>query len=353
METDTAAEQNRRERPQISVIIPTRDRPNLLARSVTSALRQEGVSLEIVVVDDGSAAPVAKEAPAALNDHRVRIVRHSKSRGVSAARNSGIEAAEAPWLAFLDDDDLWAPTKLRAQLLVLEGHPDCAWSCTGDVWIDERLSVLGATQAWVDGDVTDLLLRSNCIPGGRSSVMMSTDLAREIKGFDEDLSMLADWDCWTRASFESELASVHVPLIAHMSHPSNMSLDTDRSMYEFTQMERKFRDQRRHRRLEVDRGTFLLWTAGCELRAGRRQAGPDLLAAAWHQRSPRTLLAGLGALVAPRALQRLVDAQSRRRLPDAVAREVEDWIGPLRRDCAGDLQATVTRPPAETGTSSS
>jgi len=100
--------------PDVSVIIPTRDRWQLLLRSAGCALGQAGVALEVVIVDDGSIT----ECPdlKVLRDRRVRMVRHTTSRGVSAARNTGMEVARGRWLAWLDDDDLWAPDKLAVQL---------------------------------------------------------------------------------------------------------------------------------------------------------------------------------------------------------------------------------------------
>src|SRR5688500_342442 len=100
-----------RDSPEVTVVIPTRDRWNLLERrALRSVLAQEDVRLEVVVVDDGSSEPAP---PSIERDERVRVVRHETSRGVPAARNTGIGEATAAWTAFLDDDDLWAPRKLR------------------------------------------------------------------------------------------------------------------------------------------------------------------------------------------------------------------------------------------------
>src|SRR3954468_2829862 len=103
--------------PEVTVVIPTRDAWDLLPATLTGALAQEEVALEVVVVDDGSrdgtAAGLAEWARA---DPRLRVCRLEPSAGVGAARNAGIERARGEWLAFLDHDDLWAPRKLREQV---------------------------------------------------------------------------------------------------------------------------------------------------------------------------------------------------------------------------------------------
>src|SRR5688572_29252695 len=163
--------------PEVTVVIPTRDRWDLLVRrALPSALGQEDVSIEVIVVDDGS----AEGAPASLHgDQRVRVVRHETSRGVPAARNSGLEAATGTWTAFLDDDDLWAPRKLREQLdrAASEGaafvYSDVAHvNLAGDV-----LTIDAAPPA---GELGDLLLAGHVIPGAASNVVVRTDALREI-----------------------------------------------------------------------------------------------------------------------------------------------------------------------------
>jgi glycosyltransferase involved in cell wall biosynthesis len=98
--------------PDVSVVIPTRDRSRLLVLALRSALRQREVDLEVVVVDDGSGDDTP-EVVAGLRDARVHLVRHPGPHGVSAARNSGIAAARGRWIAFLDDDDLAARVGVR------------------------------------------------------------------------------------------------------------------------------------------------------------------------------------------------------------------------------------------------
>src|SRR6187200_1386086 len=102
--------------PEVSVVIPTRNRWELLSRnSLASALAQVGVELEVIVVDDAS-DDGSEERLEAVGDPRVRVIFRERQGGQAVALNDGIEAARGEWIAFLDDDDLWSPRKLRAQL---------------------------------------------------------------------------------------------------------------------------------------------------------------------------------------------------------------------------------------------
>ena len=100
---------------EVSIVIPTRNRSELLRTTIRSALRQQHVEFELIVVDEGSTDETA-ELLADVRDARLRVIRHETPLGLSAARNDGAEEARGKWVAFLDDDDLWAPDKLMEQL---------------------------------------------------------------------------------------------------------------------------------------------------------------------------------------------------------------------------------------------
>ena len=125
--------------PDVSVVIPTHNRSELLSLTLRSALRQRGVDLEIIVVDDGSVDDTPRLV-GALGDPRIRMLRHDVAQGVSAARNHGIVESQGRWIAFLDDDDLWSPEKLALQLHALR-ETGRGWAYTGmvHVAIDNRV----------------------------------------------------------------------------------------------------------------------------------------------------------------------------------------------------------------------
>jgi glycosyltransferase involved in cell wall biosynthesis len=101
--------------PDVSVVIPTRFRPELVTRAVRSALTQTVDHIEVVVVVDGPDDDTTA-ALAAIGDDRVRVIVLPAKGGAPNARNVGVLAARAPWTALLDDDDEWLPHKLAVQL---------------------------------------------------------------------------------------------------------------------------------------------------------------------------------------------------------------------------------------------
>ncbi len=99
----------------VSVIIPSRDRPQLVCRAVRSVANQTLKSIEILVVIDGSDDNTVKELEQ-MDIPELKIIPLPMSVGAAGARNIGVEQAKGTWVAFLDDDDEWLPQKLELQL---------------------------------------------------------------------------------------------------------------------------------------------------------------------------------------------------------------------------------------------
>jgi len=174
--------------PEVSVVIPTRNRRTLLTRTLGTVLAQRDVGLEVLVVDDAS-EDGTPELIRNVGDPRVVLVQHDGRRGVAAARNTGLMRARAPWVAFVDDDDMWAPTKLARQLEA--GASGAGWVYAGAVIVDETLRIVAGKPPPIDRDV-EQLLAFNVVPGGGSGPLVRTDLARAVGGFDPQLSILAE-----------------------------------------------------------------------------------------------------------------------------------------------------------------
>lgn len=99
----------------VSVVIPTRNRPEMLMRAVRSALNQTYQEIEVIVVIDGPDANTVKTLEEET-DRRVKFISLEASVGGGEARNTGVRASTGEWIALLDDDDEWLPGKIRGQM---------------------------------------------------------------------------------------------------------------------------------------------------------------------------------------------------------------------------------------------
>ena len=255
---------------EVTVVIPTRDRWRLLARNaLPSALGQEAVACEVVVVDDGSRDGTHARLTE-LAEPRLRVVRHERSLGVARARNAGIAAARGEWVAFLDDDDVWAPHKLRRQIDTAR-EASAGFAYGGVVSVSEE-GVVNYPFVLPDPDaLLDELLARSSLPAGCSNVIVRADLVRRLAGFDERLFQLADWDLWIRLAHESHAAACPDVLVGYLEHAENMLLTHEHDVTtELEQIEAKHAALRHARGVDLDGVTFLHWVAWGYLRRGRR-----------------------------------------------------------------------------------
>jgi glycosyltransferase involved in cell wall biosynthesis len=179
----------------ISVIIPTFNRPLETKRAVTSVLYQTYGDFEIIVVDDGSDQSL-RDAFQPLRPH-IKYVSHGKNRGVSAARNTGLESSKSPFVAFLDSDDYWLPNKLAVQVAFFNKNPEAVACQTNEVWIRHGKRVNPKVRHLKpSGDIFEPSLKLCLI--SPSAVMLKRSLLNEIGFFDEDLPVCEDYDLWLR-----------------------------------------------------------------------------------------------------------------------------------------------------------
>ena len=113
--------------PKIAVIIPVYNNSFSIATTLSSALQQTFTDFEVIIINDGSTDQSLKIIEQ-YTDDRISIFTQ-ENKGVSAARNLGIEKATAPYIAFLDADDFWFPNHLEELYLLIQDFPDCGMYC--------------------------------------------------------------------------------------------------------------------------------------------------------------------------------------------------------------------------------
>jgi glycosyltransferase involved in cell wall biosynthesis len=283
--------------PEVTVVIPTRGRWSLLSLTLAGALGQEGVDHEVVIVDDGS-RDETRQRLGEMGDARLRVVRNERPLGVAAARNRGIAEARGEWVAFLDDDDLWSPRKLRVQVDAAKAHgADFAYSAA--VVADARLNPFYAPPLPDPETLAQELRLANVIPAGSSNVLARVGLIRAVGGLDERFSELDDWDLWIRLAHAGRAAASPEVLVAYVEHSANMPSGRETNLVEELDMlVRKHAAATPPIALEPDQLDFARWVARGHGRAGRRrQAFSAYLGAAVRHRSPTDVLRGIRVLV--------------------------------------------------------
>ena len=269
--------------PEASVILPTRNRRQLLETTLASALAQEDLELEVIVVDDAStnATPAYLDS---LRDTRVKVLRNVGRTGVSVARNRGIDAASGKWIAFLDDDDRWASNRVRVMIdLGEEAGADFVVGAVAEVDPSGRL-----LETWAPPPANRLAqdLRMSGTIAGPSAVIARSELLERTGGFDAELSYLADWELWLRFAENGKPAVCEEALVEYLQHPGSMLLDDE------TDIHREFAYLReRHPQIQLE-ALFLSRWFGRRLREDgqRRNAARHYLREAIAYREPGSLL---------------------------------------------------------------
>jgi glycosyltransferase involved in cell wall biosynthesis len=250
-----------------------------------------------------------------LGDPRVRFFRHEQSRGQALTRNRGISEARGDWLAFHDDDDMWAPWKLRTELDVARST-DAAFAYGAAVVVDEGKGIVTPDAEMPDPvELPKRLLKGNAIPGGCSNVLARTEVIRQLGGFDENLEVLSDWDMWLRLASAGPAAASDDVLVAYRRHARNLhTTDVEHQLQEVEYLAAKHESLG----MRFDPISYSRWLAS-EM-TSRTEAARVYMRAGLAFRSPGNIARAVGVLLA---------AQPRRRLPEVRIPEPE-WVGLYR-----------------------
>lgn len=212
--------------PFISVIIPTYNRLQHVTAALESVLAQSYSSFEVIIVDDGSADGTREHIERLISSRSTSAptLRYlfQSNQGSSAARNRGIAEARGQWIAFLDSDDKWYPGKLEWQVRAVEAYKDSCGACITDARLVNNSGMettsfyqtgksYGQEIGLVENAVERLALTFDHF--WVTSLLIRSDLARKIGGFDPSIQFCEDHDFNFRLSLITSFCYVNKLLV--------------------------------------------------------------------------------------------------------------------------------------------
>jgi glycosyltransferase involved in cell wall biosynthesis len=254
--------------PTVAVIVPAYNPDETWLRSaLESVIGQTFADWEAVVVDDGSIQPLGWCGDL---DERISVVRQA-NLGLPGARNRGLLETTAPFVAFLDADDEWLPTKLDRQVSLLEEDADQVMCSTDFEHIDESGARIGPGYSGHDRTYIELLTGCGIVP---STVMVRRTALNRVGPF-MPLASAEDWELWLRLAMVTDLGVVDEVLARYRLHSSNMTLNYLRILRAGTVV------LEMHRERALAAGEAAIVSAADEgLRALRRRSGRQAFDAA-------------------------------------------------------------------------
>lgn len=261
----------------VSVVVPAYNAGSTIDETLRSVRSQSHEQLEIIIVDDGSTDDTLVVSQRhADQDPRITIMRQSNA-GVAAARNAGWQAARADFIAFIDADDLWAPSKIAQQLeALIEGGERTGLVYSWYAWIDAASRVsLKADPVFHRGEVLDYLLESNFIGNG-SSAMVRREALVAANGFETALRASGAQGCedllfYCRVAEAYQFAVVPEYAVGYRYLPNNMSSDMTRMFRSWMLVAGEMAARHPDRITRVDKGirNYARWLLQRALIAGQ------------------------------------------------------------------------------------
>lgn len=199
-------------RANVSIIIPTRNRPHLIIKSIQSILSQTYQDFEIIVVD-GSDGDDTEKVVKNFNDPRIRYIKDEKNKGPAAARNIGIGTAKGEYIAFQDDDDEWVPEKLEKQMKAFKNAPPEVGVIYTGFWRiknDKKTYIPSNEITQKEGNIHNILLKGNFVD--TPAAVVRKDCFKKVGLFDESLPALEDWELFIRISKVYSFKCIDEPL---------------------------------------------------------------------------------------------------------------------------------------------
>ncbi len=212
---------NTKEKGLVSVVIPAYNAAWCIEKAIDSVLLQTYPSIEIIIINDGSTDETEQRLCRYSNDIRVH---KQPNKGLSSARNFGIQVSKGEFIAFLDADDYWLPQKIQKQASLLKKNPEIGFCSTAARVEDLNGEFLNDwTCPEIKHSVTHTIFQQNAaIAGSGSSVMVRRKLLDQ-ESFDETLKSLEDIDMWMRLSVRMNYFCICEPLTVIVKRDQSMS----------------------------------------------------------------------------------------------------------------------------------
>jgi len=229
----------------VSVIVRTKDRPALLANALRSIAEQTYANIEIVVVNDGG-QDVRDVVTALAGNIPVEYIDHEKSKGRSAAANSGLKAARGLYLNFLDDDDLFYPDHIETLIQNLQANNEkiAYTSVLSAHFKGPPESPENCIKRVVNHNIDfdpDRILFQNYIP--IMSVLFHRDVFSRVGEFDKGLDLFEDWDFWIRASRHFRFFHIDKVTAEYRFYNSETTEESHRQKYRYREAQAKIFDR--------------------------------------------------------------------------------------------------------------
>lgn len=208
--------------PLVSVIIPVYNGEKYIEEAMNSVYAQTFRDFELIVINDGSTDCIEGR----LEKYRNRMIYLAQeNRGISAARNHGLQVARGTLIAFLDADDIWLPQKLERQVEFARAHPEYG-IVAADVEAFDKRGILNCSvknrYPISNGYVMEKLLFYNWI--GTSAAMVQRECFEKVGTFDEEPGILGeDWMMWVRIAAQYPIYFIDEVLVRHRVHPESIS----------------------------------------------------------------------------------------------------------------------------------
>lgn len=194
---------------EVTVVVPVFNSEATIQRALDSVAMQTLLPLRVIVVDDCSTDNTLILLKEKKYNFQFDVIKLKNNSGPAVARNVALDHVKTKWVAFLDSDDTWHPSKLELQIRALEQHGAdiCGHICNRESWLD--ISYIGIKR----------ISRISCIfknPYSTPSVILRSSLGYR---FNENLRYAEDWNLWCRIIFDGHIALLCSPQLAYVHKP--------------------------------------------------------------------------------------------------------------------------------------